>query len=348
MTTDKDFMKRCFQLAKMGAGYVSPNPMVGAVIVYNGKIIGEGYHKKYGEAHAEVNAVNSVKDKSLLKDSTIYVSLEPCCHYGKTPPCAKLLVDSKLKKCVIANRDTNPKVDGGGIKILKDNGIEVVTGVMEEEGRWLNRRFFCNQEKKRPYIIIKYAQSKDGFIDIDREENSDQNYWFTNDAMKVFVHKQRAEEDAVMVGYNTVVNDNPSLTVREYSGKNPLRVVYDRDCSLSKDRKIFDSSSNTIVFNNLKDSIEGNIEYIKLDSKENYLEEILSKLHVKGIGSIIVEGGKNTIEAFLENNLWDEAYVLTGNGTIGNGTKKPAIPTNKKISTRVVGDNRLDFYINNI
>ena len=344
MTDDKDFIKRCFQLAQMGAGNVSPNPMVGAVVVYNGEIIGEGYHMQYGSAHAEVNAINSVKDKSLLKDSTIYVSLEPCCHYGKTPPCAKLLVDNHLKKCVIANRDTNPKVSGGGIKMLQDAGIEVVCGVLEEEGRFVNRRFFCDQEKKRPYIIAKFAQSKDGFIDIDRTSKEKQNYWFTNDAMKVFVHKQRAEEDAILVGYNTVLNDNPSLTVRNYKGKNPVRVVYDRDLSLPLSANIFNKDAKTIVFNNKVADTKNNIEFIKMEGQD-YIKEMLNKLFEMRICSLIVEGGKKTLEQFLERNLIDEAFVLTGNISIGKGIKKPAIPINYLRSTRVIGDNRLDYYL---
>jgi diaminohydroxyphosphoribosylaminopyrimidine deaminase/5-amino-6-(5-phosphoribosylamino)uracil reductase len=250
---DKKYMRRCFNLALLGRNNVSPNPRVGAVVVYNGKIIGEGYHQKYGFAHAEVNAINSVEDKSLLKDSTIYVSLEPCCHWGKTPPCAKLLVESKIKRCVIANFDPNPKVFGGGIKILKDNNIEVTTDVLKEQGRYVNRRFFCNQEKRRPYIILKFAKTLDGFMDIDRKENKTTDNWISNDAMKVWVHKQRGEEDAIIVGMNTVINDNPKLNIRYFFGKNPIRVVLDKRNTLKSSFNILDNTQKTIIFNYLED-----------------------------------------------------------------------------------------------
>ena len=346
MMDDKIFMQRCFSLAQMGLGNVSPNPMVGAVVVYDGRIIGEGFHQKYGFSHAEVNAINNVKDKSLLKYSTIYVSLEPCCHYGKTPPCAELLIKHHIKKCVIANTDPNPKVAGKGIKMLQDNNIEVVSGVLEKEGLYLNRRFFYNQEKHLPFVILKYAQSKDGFIDIIRKEGEEkQNYWFTNDALKLFVHKQRFEEDAILVGYNTVINDNPTLNVRYYSGKNPVRVVYDKDLSLPKDKNIFNSESKTIVFNGVKNAVEDNVEYILLED-ENDLQSMLSILYEKGIGSIIVEGGKKTITRFLEQNLWNEAYVLTGNTFLNEGIKSPVIPANKNKSTSYAGDNGIDYYFN--
>jgi pyrimidine deaminase RibD-like protein len=217
MQEDEKYMKRCFDLALLGRGNVSPNPKVGAVIVYQDQIIGEGYHKKYGQSHAEVNAIASVKDKNLLKESTIYVNLEPCCHWGKTPPCANLIIENKIKRCVISNKDINPKVFGGGIKLLQDNGVEVISGVLEEQGLYLNRRFFTNQSQKRPYVILKYAQTLDGFIAPEGKGG-----WISNETMKVWVHKQRTEEDAIMVGYNTVLSDNPQLNVRHYSGRKPI------------------------------------------------------------------------------------------------------------------------------
>lgn len=344
---DKKYMRRCFNLALLGRNNVSPNPRVGAVVVYNGKIIGEGYHQKYGFAHAEVNAINSVEDKSLLKDSTIYVSLEPCCHYGKTPPCAKLIVESKIKRCVIANFDPNPKVFGGGIKILKDNNIEATTDVLKEQGRYVNRRFFCNQEKRRPYIILKFAKTLDGFMDIDRKENENKSNWISNDAMKVWVHKQRGEEDAIIVGMNTIINDNPKLNIRYFFGKNPIRVVLDKRNTLKSSFNILDNTQKTIIFNYLEDKKIGENEYIKIEDNDKQEEQILNILFEKGIGSIIVEGGKKTIERFIEKDLWDEANVITGNKMFYNGIKSPIIPFNDIKNNDVeIGDNRAEFFYN--
>lgn len=356
MEMDKVFINRCFQLAQMGAGNVSPNPMVGAVIIVDNKIIGEGYHKQFGSAHAEVNAVNSVMDKELLKQATVYVSLEPCSHYGKTPPCAKLLVESKIKRCVIANFDPNPKVAGKGIQMLKDAGIEVVCGVEEKKGRFLNRRFFCYQEKKRPYIILKYAQSLDGYMDINTAgvTTGRKNYWITNDAMKVLVHKMRAENDAFLVGANTVINDDCQLNTRYYDGKNPLRLVYDRDLSIDKSKKFFDDTQKTIIFNNLKDEvISENTKLVKVGSefstlnpKLSTLKFILQYLYNQGVSSLVVEGGRKTLEQFLEFDLWDEAIVLTGNTEFNGGIKTPVIDSRFKASTSWVSNNRLDIYYN--
>lgn len=345
-TEDKKYIRRCFELALLGRGLNSPNPKVGAVIVHNNKIIGEGYHQRYGSAHAEVNAVNSVVDKSLLKESTIYVNLEPCCHYGKTPPCAELLIKHNFKRCVIANRDSNPKVAGGGIKMLQDAGIEVEYGVLEEEGRFLNRRFFCNQEKHRPYIILKFAQSLDGFMDIERKNNEKQNYWITNNALKVWVHKQRSEEDAILVGYNTVLNDNPNLTTRYLEGRNPKRVIFDRDLTLAQTNNIFNKESQTFIFNYLKTEKQDNLNFIKIDRNENHIPQILRHLLNDGVGSLVVEGGQQTLQLFIDNNLWDEAYILTGDTCFGVGKKAPAIATDYFKSTKMVADNRVDFYHN--
>lgn len=345
---DEKYMRRCFELALLGRGYNSPNPKVGAVVVCENKIVGEGYHRQYGKAHAEVNAIADVKDKSLLSRSTIYVNLEPCCHYGKTPPCADLLVKSGIERCVIANRDSNPKVDGGGIRILQNAGIEVTSGVLEEEGRFLNRRFFCNQEKKRPFVILKYAQTIDGYLDKLPEDKGTEDNWISNDALKLWVHRQRSEEDSILVGYNTVLNDDPKLTTRHFKGKNPLRVVLDRDLSLSKNHNIFDNSAKTIVFNYLEDKTEENLQYIKLEKNDkcSQLEQILKKLLEHNIGSLIVEGGAKTLQRFLDENLWDEAFVIVGNKRFYRGIKSPTIATKFKQSTRMVADNGVDHYIN--
>lgn len=347
MDLDKVFIDRCLCLPEKGAGNVSPNPMVGAVVVYNNKIIGEGYHRKYGSCHAEVNAINTVKDKGLLKQSTIYVSLEPCSHYGKTPPCAKLIIESGIKRCVICNFDPNPKVSGRGISMMKEAGIEVICDVEKEKGRYINRRFFCYQEKKRPYIILKCAYSKDGFMDIN-EENAKkrQHYWITNDYMKVFSHKLRAENDAIMVGYNTAKNDNPQLNIRLYSGNNPLRVVYDRDLTLDKNLHLFDNSQNTIVFN-AKENIQVSeyLQYIKIES-EDVNKQILQYLYNIGVNSIIIEGGKKTLNSFIKEDLWDEAYMIEGSRIFGKGIKKPAIDAKFLKSTSIASDNRLLYFCN--
>ena len=357
METDKVFIERCFQLARMGAGNVAPNPMVGAVITVNGKIIGEGYHKQYGDCHAEVNAVKSVMQKyplheaeALLKQATVYVSLEPCSHYGKTPPCAKLLTEKQIKRCVIANYDPNPEVSGRGIKMLEDAGIEVVCGVHKRKGRFINRRFFCFQEKKRPYIILKTAQSADGFMDINPQGVKEQrkDYWITNDVLKVFVHRMRSENDAFFVGANTVINDDCQLNTRYYNGRNPLRLTYDRNLSIPLTKKFFDNTQKTIIFNNIKNEvISENIEYVKIHSEDSYLREVVAYLYNKGISSLVVEGGRKTLEQFTELDLWDEAVILTGKENFVRGTKTPAIDTRLKASTSWVSDNRIDWYINN-
>lgn len=339
MQEDEKYMKRCFDLALKGRGNVSPNPKVGAVIVCEGKIIGEGYHKKYGEAHAEVNAIASVEDKSLLEKSTIYVNLEPCCHWGKTPPCANLIVESKIKRCVISNKDINPKVFGGGIKLLQDNGIEVVSGVLEKEGWYLNRRFFTNQKEKRPYIIIKYAQTLDGYIAPEGKGG-----WISNDAMKVWVHKQRAEEDAIMVGYNTVLSDNPQLNTRHYYGRNPKRVVYDRYLDLSSDYNIMDKTQETIILNHVKDYEDGNNIYVKINEKESFVPQVLEKLYALKISSIVVEGGTKIINKFIEANMWDEANVIIGQNTFGKGVEAPVIPHGLAEIENIGGDTLKIYY----
>lgn len=333
MQDHEKYMRRCFDLALLGKGNVSPNPKVGAVIVYNDQIIGEGYHKKYGQSHAEVNAIASVEDKNLLKESTIYVNLEPCCHWGKTPPCANLIIESKIKRCVISNKDINPKVYGGGIKLLQDNGIEVISGVLEEEGLFLNRRFFTNQKENRPYVILKYAQTLDGFIAPEGKGG-----WISNEAMKVWVHKQRTEEDAIMVGYNTVLLDNPQLNVRHYSGRNPKRVVYDKYLTLSKEKNVFDNSQETFILNYVKEGREENNVFLKLNENKPFVEQVLERLYEQKICSIVVEGGEKTLNKFLEANLWDEANVIIGEKNFGKGVKAPIISQGLVLMENIGGD----------
>lgn len=333
MQDHEKYMRRCFDLALLGRGNVSPNPKVGAVIVYNDQIIGEGYHKKYGQSHAEVNAIASVEDKNLLKESTIYVNLEPCCHWGKTPPCANLIIESKIKRCVISNKDINPKVYGGGVKLLQDNGIEVISGVLEEEGLFLNRRFFTNQKENRPYVILKYAQTLDGFIAPEEKGG-----WISNNAMKVWVHKQRTEEDAIMVGYNTVLLDNPQLNVRHYSGRNPKRVVYDKYLTLSKEKNVFDNSQETFILNYIKEGREENNVFLKLNENKPFVEQVLERLYEQKIYSIVVEGGEKTLNKFLEANLWDEANVIVGEKNFGKGVKAPVISQGLVLMENIGGD----------
>lgn len=340
MQDHEKYMRRCFDLALLGRGNVSPNPKVGAVIVYNDQIIGEGYHKKYGQSHAEVNAIASVEDKNLLKESTIYVNLEPCCHWGKTPPCANLIIESKIKRCVISNKDINPKVYGGGIKLLQDNGIEVISGVLEEEGLFLNRRFFTNQKENRPYVILKYAQTLDGFIAPEEKGG-----WISNNAMKVWVHKQRTEEDAIMVGYNTVLLDNPQLNVRHYIGRNPKRVVYDKYLTLSKEKNVFDNSQETFILNYVKEGREENNVFLKLNENKPFVEQVLERLYEQKICSIVVEGGEKTLNKFLEANLWDEANVIVGEKNFGKGVKAPVI-SQGLVSMENIGGDILKIYHN--
>ncbi|MDR7128500.1 diaminohydroxyphosphoribosylaminopyrimidine deaminase/5-amino-6-(5-phosphoribosylamino)uracil reductase [Algoriphagus sp. 4150] len=314
-------MQRALELAEFGRGKVSPNPMVGCVIVHQDKIIGEGYHQEYGKAHAEVNAVNSVVNQELLAESTVYVTLEPCAHFGKTPPCAHLLVEKKVKKVVIAAFDSNPLVGGKGIQILKDAGIEVVTGFLEREARSQNKRFFTQIEKNRPYVILKWAQTLDGFIA--RGDYSSK--WITNSSSRQLVHKWRAEEDAVLVGKNTAKYDDPALNVRDWVGKNPLRLVVDSKLELPNTLKLFDEAVPTVCYNTLKAETRGTLEFVKLNP-EFQVKDILEDLFSRNIQSVIVEGGSYLLNKFLVSELWDEARVFTSSTKFGNGIVAPVTP----------------------
>lgn len=321
---EEKFMVRAIELAKLGMGQVAPNPMVGCVIVHNGSIIGEGYHRKYGEAHAEVNAINSVKNLELLSESTMYVTLEPCSHFGKTPPCADLVVRMKIPRVVVGSMDPNEKVAGRGINRLRDAGGQVIVGMLEEECNRMNRRFLTFHQKRRPYIILKWAQTEDGFIDRAREaEEYGQPTWITNALSRIAVHKMRSDEAAILVGTRTALKDNPSLTVREWSGNHPLRMVLDRNGILPASAALLDQSTETIVLTEKELVSKPNLEYIRINFDSMMLHEINQILLQRGIQSLLVEGGKSLIESYLREGLWDEARVYIGNARFGSGIKAP-------------------------
>ncbi|KMQ67665.1 riboflavin biosynthesis protein RibD [Chryseobacterium sp. FH2] len=332
------YIKRCIELAQKALGKTYPNPLVGSVIVHHNKIIGEGYHHKAGENHAEINAINSVKDKNLISESTIYVSLEPCAHYGKTPPCALKIKEVGFKKVVIGAMDSHDKVSGKGKKIIQDAGIEVVSGILEKECIELNKRFFTYHEKKRPYIILKWAESGNGFLDKEFKP-----YSISNSLVNQFVHQLRADEHAILVGTQTALNDNPSLTVRNVEGENPVRILIDFDLKVPGDFKIYNKEAKTLVFNSIKDGAENNIQFIKIE-KENFLSDLMDTLYKEQIQSIIIEGGSFTLQQFIDANLWDEAIIIRNESLeLENGTKAPKFDfTPNKIEK--FRDNSVSFF----
>lgn len=311
-------MRRALELATLGRGHVSPNPLVGCVIVHEGVIIGEGWHKKYGEAHAEVNAVRDVTDKMLLSHSTVYVTLEPCSHFGKTPPCADMLIAEKVKKVVIANLDSNPLVAGRGMKKLQAAGIEVITDVLSDEGRELNRRFFTFMERQQPYMILKWAETADGFV---ARENFDSK-WISNELSRQWVHRWRTEEDAVLVGIRTAQHDNPRLNVRSWTGRDPIRIVIDRFLKLNPTLHLFDGTQRTICYNTVRSEERPNLSFVKLPA-EDFLQALVTDLYHRKIQSVIIEGGAQTLQLFIDQGLWDEARVFTAPVTFGKGISAP-------------------------
>jgi diaminohydroxyphosphoribosylaminopyrimidine deaminase/5-amino-6-(5-phosphoribosylamino)uracil reductase len=349
MNFDEKYMLRCLELAKNGLRNVAPNPMVGCVIVFDGKIIGEGYHQEYGKAHAEVNAIHSVRDKSLLKKSTLYVNLEPCAHFGKTPPCANLIVEHNIPRVVIGCVDSFSEVSGKGIEKLKAAGIEVTIGVLENESLQLNKRFFTFHTKKRPYIILKWAETKDGFIDLERPFDklrvTNTNNWITSPLSKQLVHKWRSEETAIMIGTNTALNDNPKLNVREWNGKNPVRVVIDLHDRLPQTLHVFDKSIPTLVFSLTKQGEENNLTFVKINDSKNLIQEVLDELYKRNLQSIIIEGGAKLLQSFIDQNLWDEARVFVGNKYFENGLKAPKL-TGNLISEEMIDSDQLKWIFN--
>ena len=338
MTQDELFMQRALELAALGMGNVSPNPLVGCVMVLNDRIIGEGWHQKYGEAHAEVNAVASVENKSQLQEATVYVNLEPCSHHGKTPPCVDMLIQHKVKKVVISNLDSNPLVSGNGIRKLREAGIDVTTGLLETEGRFLNRRFFSFMEKKRPHIILKWAETADGFIARENYESK----WISNEYSRQLAHRWRSEEDAVMVGTRTAEYDNPMLNVRDWSGRNPVRVVIDRDLRLNDQLNLFDRSQPTICYNLLREEEHENLMFVKLGT-ENFLEEMIHDLYERKIQSIVVEGGAQTFSTFIKNDWWDEARVFRSTLSFIKGIPAPELHGHHLSEENIMGDHLTIF-----
>lgn len=317
-------MQRCLQLAAIGEQWVAPNPMVGAVVVKQDTIIGEGYHQQFGGAHAEVNAIHAVKDKALLEGATIYVSLEPCVHFGKTPPCTNLIIEHKISKVVIACLDPNPLVAGKGVAQLKQAGIEVIVGVLENESLTLNKRFIFFHRYKKPFVILKWAQTEDGYCG--RLQGSGLSGKISSWYSDVLVHQMRSKESAILVGYNTALFDNPRLNTRKWFGKNPLRVVIDLEGKLPKHLQLFTDTDETLIFTlqPLQQTISTK-NYIKLNEKENLTDAILETLFQKNIQSVIVEGGPKTLQEFINNKAWNEAHIFTSTATWGKGIKAPIL-----------------------
>lgn len=323
---EEKYIKRCIQLAKNGLCNVAPNPMVGAVIVYDGRIIGEGYHIRCGEAHAEVNAIRSVKDTSLLKRSTIYVSLEPCSHYGKTPPCADLIIEKQIPRIVIGCQDPFSEVSGRGIKKLREAGREVIVGMLEQECKQLIHRFITLNTLHRPYITLKWAESADHFIDKERTDGTP--VVLSSPLSSMLVHKKRAENDAIMVGRRTAILDNPSLTVRNWYGKDPVRIVLDRRLSLPTSLHILDGNIATLIFTEKKHPSQHNLTYIKIDFTQDILPQIMNILFQRKIQSLLIEGGRQLLQTFINSNLWDEAFIEQCPTMLHSGVKAPEISNN--------------------
>lgn len=334
------YMRRCLELASKGLGSASPNPLVGCVIVHDGKVIGEGYHRIYGQAHAEVNAVASVKDPSLLSKSTVYVSLEPCNYTGNTPPCADMLLKHQVKQVVVCNRDPNPRIDGGGIDKLREAGVDVITGVLASEGEQLNRRFFTYHREKRPYVILKWAESLDGNLDIRRQNNEQGVHWITTPSAQMHTHQWRTEEMAILVGANTVNIDNPSLTARTVLGNHPLRCVLNVKSELNPESTVLADGLPTVVFNHHESKEEGNVRWVQIDP-QNILNDVLKFLYNEKVLSLIVEGGTKTLTGFLGAHLWDEARILQGPHFFGQPGYKVACPSGRLVKKYNVEENQI-------
>ncbi|MDI9604437.1 MAG: bifunctional diaminohydroxyphosphoribosylaminopyrimidine deaminase/5-amino-6-(5-phosphoribosylamino)uracil reductase RibD [Bacteroidota bacterium] len=344
MTVHTEFMRRCFQLARKGEGYTHPNPMVGAVVVHDGKIIGEGFHRRYGEPHAEVNAIAAVRDASLLRHSTLYISLEPCSHYGKTPPCTGLITEKGIPKVVVATCDPNPKVAGKGLAWMKEHGIEVIEGILKEEARMLNRAFFVNQLIERPYVILKWAQSRDGFIDRIRTSREERPSKLSNELTNCLAHRLRTRVQGVMVGTRTALLDDPKLTVRHWYGHQPTRVVIDRTNLVPNDSALFNGSAPTIIFTESvtpeRSKMPG-VKQIKIGFSNETIQQVLRQLYDENIRTLLVEGGSQLLSSFIEQQLWDEAFVETSCKILHSGIKAPSIDGDTVSNERFLHATRL-------
>ena len=345
MNIHEPYMHRCLELAKLGAGNVAPNPMVGAVLVHSNRIIGEGYHAKYGQAHAEVNCLASVKkeDEHLVSSSTLYVSLEPCAHFGKTPPCADLIIKNNIPEVVIGCRDPFNKVDGKGIEKLQQAAIKVTTGVLEKESKDINKRFFTFHTEQRPYIILKWAQSGNCKI-----ANADfSRLVISNEITNRLVHKWRSEEAAIMVGTNTALYDNPTLNTRLWSGQNPVRLIVDLNLRLPPSLKIFDTQQPTIVFNTLKNEEQDNLSYCRINKEEPLIHQILKRCFELSIQSILVEGGSKLLQSFVDENLWDEARIIENQSLIIlDGLPAPNLLNHRLVQTERIDSDLVHYYAN--
>lgn len=348
MNYDEKYMRRAIQLARNGMIFASPNPMVGAVIVHEDKIIGEGFHRRCGEGHAEVNAVASVTQPELLPQSTIYVTLEPCSHYGKTPPCAKLIIDNKIPRVVIGTLDPFEKVSGRGVKMLQDAGIEVVHGILEEECRLINPHFITAHTLQRPFITLKWAQSKDGFIDHIRTSKTPTAALFSTPISSTFVHKLRATHDAIMVGSNTIIKDNPSLNCRLWDGNSPQKVILDRKGIVPSSANVFTTDPEyTIYFTSKKRNDISNIVNQMIINESTSLHTVMSILYQQGITSVLIEGGTDLLQNALDNNLWDILRIETAPFYLGQKGAKKAPKINFTSSVSIfINQNQVDFYIN--
>ncbi len=345
MTKEEKYMKLCLELAVKGLGNVAPNPMVGSVIVADNRIIGTGYHEQYGKAHAEVNVINSVSNKELLQKATLYVNLEPCSHFGKTPPCADLIIKYKIPRVVIGCIDAFAKVNGRGIKKLKSAGVDVKISILEKECKRLNKTFFTYYEKKRPYTILKWAETADGFIDAKRSfGDTKKAMQISGQESKVLTHKLRSQVQAIMVGTNTALLDNPHLTTREVKGKNPLRIVIDRDLKIPRHFNLLDQSVPTIIFTAKKTNSKNNLEFIKINFRKNILPQILKRLYKREIQSVMVEGGTRLLNSFIENDLWDEILIFQANKEIKDGVRAPLLNL-RPTKVEKIGSDKLYTYI---
>jgi len=352
MNTDEKYMRRCLELAQLASGNTAPNPMVGSVVVHQGRIIGEGYHQLYGQAHAEANAIRSLKDRSLLRESTLYVNLEPCSHHGNTPPCSELIVREGIPRVVIGSIDTSSQVSGKGIRILEQGGCEVRTGVLEESCRYLNRRFFTYHERQRPYVVLKWAQTVDGFLDKERrKEDPIQPNWITNDVSRHLVHKWRSEEQSILVGSKTALKDNPSLNVREWHGKDPLRLLIDPDLEIDESYRMVGDKLPLVIFTGENSDparaeklSHNKVEVVRLDFEKDPVPQIFDYLYQRKILSVFVEGGRYTLQHFLDTGQWDEARVFMGNRMFHSGVKAPPFPAFDSYEITDLKDTRLFWF----